>query len=81
MVKNRERQAELFAKNISAGKALDEAVGSEGEAKGAVMTSEASLATAQINLGYTDIVAPITGEVGRTALTKGNIVSPESGGS
>ena len=78
-VKNRERQAELFAKNVSAGKALDEAVGSEGGAKGAVMTSEANLATAQINLGYTDIVAPITGKVGRTALTKGNIVSPESG--
>ena len=68
-----------LAKNVSAGKALDEAVGSEGGAKGAVMTSEANLATAQINLGYTDIVAPITGKVGRTALTKGNIVSPESG--
>jgi membrane fusion protein (multidrug efflux system) len=78
-VKNRERQAELFAKNVSAGMALDEAVGREGEAKGAVMTNEANLATAQINLGYTDIVAPIAGKVGRTALTKGNIVGPESG--
>jgi membrane fusion protein (multidrug efflux system) len=78
-VKNRERQAELFAKNVSAGKALDEAVGAEGDAKGAVMTNEANLTTAQINLGYTDIVAPITGKVGRTALTRGNIVGPESG--
>jgi membrane fusion protein (multidrug efflux system) len=59
--------------------ALDEAVGREGEAKGAVMTNEANLATAQINLGYTEIVAPITGKVGRTALTKGNVVGPESG--
>jgi membrane fusion protein, multidrug efflux system len=78
-VKNRERQEQLFAKNVSAGMALDEAIGSEGKAKGAVMTSEANLATAQINLGYTEIVAPITGKVGRTALTKGNVVSPESG--
>jgi len=78
-VKNRARQEELYAKNVSAGMALDEAVGREGEAKGAVLTNEANLATAQINLGYTDIVAPITGKVGRTALTKGNVVGPESG--
>ena len=78
-VKNRERQAELYAKNVSAGKQLDEAVASEGEAKGAIMTSEADLQTAQINLGYTDIVAPIAGKIGRTALTKGNVVSPDSG--
>jgi membrane fusion protein (multidrug efflux system) len=77
--KNRKRQEELFAKNVSAGKALDEAVASEGEAKGAILTNEANLQTAQINLGYTDIVAPITGKVGRTSLTKGNVVGPESG--
>ncbi|OLB75420.1 MAG: efflux transporter periplasmic adaptor subunit [Alphaproteobacteria bacterium 13_2_20CM_2_64_7] len=78
-VKNRERQAELRAKNVSAGMALDEAVGSEGRAKGAVMTSEANLATAQINLRYTEITAPIAGKVGRTAVTKGNVVGPDSG--
>jgi membrane fusion protein (multidrug efflux system) len=77
--KNRKRQEELFAKNVSAGKALDEAVASEGEAKGAILTNEANLQTAQINLGYTDIVAPITGKVGRTSLTKGNVVGPDSG--
>src|SRR5262249_2329896 len=58
---------------------LDEAGGREGEAKGAVMTNEANLATAQINLGYPDIVAPIAGKVGRTSVTKGNVVSPDSG--
>src|SRR6185369_9783220 len=67
-VKNRQRQEELYAKNVSAGKALDEAVASEGEAKGAIMTNEADLQT-----------APITGKIGRTALTKGNVVSPDSG--
>jgi membrane fusion protein (multidrug efflux system) len=77
--KNRQRQEELFAKNVSAGKSLDEAIGAEGEAKGAVLTNDANLSTAQINLGYTDISAPISGKVGRTSLTKGNIVSPESG--
>ena len=77
--KERKRQEDLYSKNVSAGKALDQAVAGEGEAKGAIMTNEANLQTANINLGYTDIVAPITGKIGRTALTKGNVVSPESG--
>ena len=43
------------------------------------MIDEANLRTARINLGYTDISVPITGKVGRTNLTKGNVVGPESG--
>jgi len=43
------------------------------------MMNEANLQTAQINLGYTDITAPINGKIGRTSLTKGNVVGPESG--
>jgi membrane fusion protein (multidrug efflux system) len=78
-VKNRQRQAELVVKNVGTAKALDEATATEGEAKGAVTTNEANLLTAQINLGYTDIVAPITGQVGRTKITKGNVVGPDSG--
>jgi membrane fusion protein (multidrug efflux system) len=43
------------------------------------LSDEATLRTAQVNLGYTDIVAPISGRVGRTNITKGNVVGPESG--
>jgi membrane fusion protein, multidrug efflux system len=78
-VKARKRQDELFAKNVSAEKALDEAVAAEGMAKGAITTNEGNLQTAQINLGYTDIIAPITGKIGRTSVTKGNVVGPDSG--
>jgi membrane fusion protein, multidrug efflux system len=78
-VKTRKRQDELFAKNVAAEKALDEAIAAQGMAKGAIMTNEGNLQTAQINLGYTDIVAPITGKVGRTTVTKGNVVGPDSG--
>ena len=78
-VKNRKRQEELFCEKRDRRQKLDEAIASEGDAKGAMLTNEANLQTAQINLGYTDIIAPITGKVGRTALTKGNVVSPESG--
>ena len=33
----------------------------------------------QVNLGYTDIIAPIDGRIGRTAYTQGNLVNPGSG--
>ena len=36
------------------------------------MSSDANLKTAQINLGYTEIVAPITGEVEVIQITVGN---------
>ena len=78
-IKARKRQDELFAKNVAAEKALDEAVAAEGMAKGAITTNEGNLQTAQINLGYTDIIAPITGKIGRTSVTKGNVVGPDSG--
>jgi membrane fusion protein, multidrug efflux system len=78
-VKTHKRQDELFAKNVAAEKALDEAIAAEGMAKGAITTNEGNLQTAQINLGYTDIIAPITGKVGRTTVTKGNVVGPDSG--
>ena len=44
-----------------------------------ILTDEANLKTAQINLGYTDITSPIAGRIGRTNVTKGNTVGPDSG--
>jgi membrane fusion protein (multidrug efflux system) len=43
------------------------------------MEADANLKTAQINLGYTDIASPIDGEVGKTNVTRGNVVGPQSG--
>jgi membrane fusion protein (multidrug efflux system) len=77
--KNLARQEELVAKQVGTQVALDEAVAHEAEAKAAITTNEGNLQTAQINLGYTDITAPITGKIGRTSLTKGNVVGPDSG--
>jgi len=44
-----------------------------------MMQAEANLRVSQINLGYTEIRAPIDGKIGRTAVTIGNVVSPSSG--
>jgi membrane fusion protein (multidrug efflux system) len=75
----RKRAEELLARNSGTVVARDQAIAEEASAKGAIMTDEANLRNAEINLGYTDIVAPIAGKVGRTNVTKGNVVGPESG--
>jgi membrane fusion protein (multidrug efflux system) len=75
----RERAVELLSKGAGTAVARDQAVAAESQAKGAMLTNEANLRTAQINLGYTNIVSPITGRIGRSSLTKGNVVRPDSG--
>jgi membrane fusion protein, multidrug efflux system len=56
--------------------ARDQAVAADEQAKGQFLTDEASLQTAKINLGYAEIVAPVSGQTGRTNFTKGNVVTP-----
>ena len=58
---------------------LDNAVAEELRAKAQLEQTKANLQIAQINLGYTSIRAPISGRIGRTAFTKGNLVGPDSG--
>jgi membrane fusion protein (multidrug efflux system) len=47
---------------------------SAGQGQGAVLIAEAQLQTAQINLGYTTILSPITGRIG-IATDPGNVVA------
>lgn len=46
------------------------------QSRAVVQQAKATLQLAEINLGYTRIKAPITGLVGKAALTKGNYVTP-----
>jgi membrane fusion protein, multidrug efflux system len=73
-------RTEELVKTATASRALlDERVANEKEAQGQVVAADANLKTATVNLGYTEITAPISGEIGRTKLTKGNVVGPDSG--
>ena len=58
---------------------LDERVAAQTGAQGEVVVADANLKTANVNLGYTEITAPISGEIGRTKVTKGNVVGPDTG--
>lgn len=75
----RERAEELLRRNAGTAVAFDQAVAQEAQAKAATTSAGANLETAKINLGYTDITAPITGRIGMTAVSKGNLVGPDSG--
>ena len=69
-----------LAKSETASRALlDERTANQKDAQGALIIADANLKTANVNLSYTAITAPITGEIGRSKLTKGNVVGPDSG--
>ncbi|MGC1575702.1 MAG: efflux RND transporter periplasmic adaptor subunit [Beijerinckiaceae bacterium] len=58
---------------------VDSALASERALAAQIAGAQAQLQTAQINLNYTEIRAPIDGKVTSTAVTEGNVVSPTSG--
>ncbi|HEX3573888.1 MAG TPA: efflux RND transporter periplasmic adaptor subunit [Rhodopila sp.] len=58
---------------------VDDAVANQRSLAAQVLSAQAQLRNAQINLDYTEIRAPIAGKISRTAITVGNVVSPSSG--
>jgi membrane fusion protein, multidrug efflux system len=74
----RRRQAELVRKQATAQARLDEATGKAGEARADLRRQQASLITAKLNLGYTDVKAPIAGRIGRSMFSVGDFVGPSS---
>ena len=73
------RAEELLGKQAGTVAARDQVRAQDEQAEAAVMSDEALLDIAKINLGYTDILSPIAGKVGRTNITKGNVVNPSGG--
>ncbi len=58
---------------------LDSAQGAVLESRALLNQRRAQLTQAKINLSYTEIRAPISGRIGRTAIHVGNLVGPDSG--
>ena len=59
--------------------ARDQAKAADDQADGSILIDEANLTIAKINLSYTAITSPISGKIGRTNFTKGNVVGPDTG--
>ena len=74
-----ERSEQLMKTSAGTVTARDQALTADRSAGAQILIDQANLDSAQTNLGYTDIIAPISGKIGRTLVTKGNVVSPQSG--
>ena len=68
----------LKSKNIAPAK-VDELQAAESIALASIEQAKAALAAAELDLGYTQIKAPVAGRVGLAKYTVGNLVGPESG--
>jgi membrane fusion protein (multidrug efflux system) len=58
---------------------VDDATANQRSQAAQLAAAQAQLRVAQINLAYTEIHAPVSGKISRTAVTAGNVVSPSSG--
>ena len=58
---------------------VDQDLSNERSLAAQVASAKAQLETAEINLGYTEIRAPIDGKISATDVTEGNVVSPTTG--
>lgn len=73
------RFQELVKKKAGAQQDLDRHIAEQSEARGALMQAQAALQKAELDLGYTDVTAPLSGRIGRAAFSVGNYVGPTSG--
>lgn len=69
-----ERYKTLVAANAISKQQYDDAIASLGQANADIASGQASVRTASINLGYTDVTAPISGRIGRAEVTPGAYV-------
>jgi membrane fusion protein (multidrug efflux system) len=57
----------------------DSALANQQSLEAQIQAAQAQVDLSQINLDYTEIHSPIDGRIGRTAVTEGNVVTPNSG--
>lgn len=69
-----ERYRPLVEANAISKQEYDNAVAAQKQAEADVAAAKAAVQTAQINLGYASVTAPIAGRIGRTLVTEGALV-------
>lgn len=72
------RAEALRERKVSAGVDLENATTAMAQAEADVAIARAALQEAELNLGYTDVTAPIAGVVGRALVTEGALVNAQT---
>jgi membrane fusion protein (multidrug efflux system) len=70
-----DRLKELRERNVSSASQLDDAIAALAQADADVAAARAGLTSAELNLQYTEVKAPISGRIGRALITEGALVS------
>ncbi len=70
-----ERYAQLASSGVISKQDNDDVVASLGQAEADVTAARAAVKTADINLGYTRITAPISGRIGKSSVTAGALLT------
>jgi len=73
-----ERQAHLQQTNVIAKEDYDTALSNKNQAAAQVISAQAAVSAAQLNLEFTRVISPIDGRVGRQLVNIGNLVQADS---
>ena len=73
-VKEQQRAQQLVGSGFTPQRDVDQRVNEFHAAEANLRATQADLATARLNLGYTEVRAPIAGRAGRIEVTAGNLV-------
>lgn len=74
-----ERAKRLWDQQAIAQREYDERVNAAREAEANLRAAQASLQSARLNLGYTQVRAPVAGRIGKLEVTMGNLVAAGPG--
>lgn len=74
-----ERSRRLWAEQAIAQRELDERMNASREAEASLRAAQAQLQSARLNLGYTQVRAPVAGRIGKLEVTVGNLVAAGPG--
>jgi multidrug efflux system membrane fusion protein len=74
-----ERGQQLSGSQTISQRDLDTRINAYREADANLKTAEAALQTAQLNLSYTEVRAPVSGRVGKLEITAGNLIAAGPG--
>jgi multidrug efflux system membrane fusion protein len=74
-----ERGRQLWDSRTVSQRELDQRINAHGEAEANLRAAQAALQSNRLNLGYTEVRAPVAGRVGKLEITVGNLVAAGPG--